>query len=69
VAAWPLAAKAQQPVMPVIGAIAPGGAGEGPSALLTAFRKGLGEAGYVDGRNVVVEYHGWRVSSIAYRHS
>jgi putative ABC transport system substrate-binding protein len=54
-AAWPLAAKAQQPVMPVVAAIATGGAREGR---LTAFRKGLGEAGYVDGQNVVVEYHG-----------
>jgi len=31
--------------------------------------QGLGETGYVDGRDVVIEYHGWRVSSIAYRHS
>ena len=71
-AAWPVAAWAQQPAMPVVASIctgcsiAPGGAA--PSGF-TAFRKGLGEAGYVDGRNVVVEYHGWRVSSIAYRHS
>jgi ABC-type uncharacterized transport system substrate-binding protein len=57
-AAWPVTARTQQPVMPVVGIISPGGAGEGPSVVLTAFHKGLGETGYVDGRNVVVEYHG-----------
>jgi putative ABC transport system substrate-binding protein len=54
-AAWPLAAGAQQPAMPVIGFVSaspPSATSEGP----TAFRRGLGETGYVDGRNVTIEY-------------
>jgi putative ABC transport system substrate-binding protein len=55
-AAWPLAVKAQQPAMPVV-AFINGGAADATARYLTAFRKGLREAGYVEGQNVTVEYH------------
>jgi putative ABC transport system substrate-binding protein len=54
-AAWPLTARAQQPMMPVIGFIHPLGRNDRPN-LLEAFRRGLSEAGYVEGRNLAIEY-------------
>jgi putative tryptophan/tyrosine transport system substrate-binding protein len=53
-AAWPLAARAQQP-MPVIGFLNSLGPNDRPN-LPAAFRRGLGETGFVDGRNVAIEY-------------
>jgi ABC-type uncharacterized transport system substrate-binding protein len=55
-ATWPFMARAQQPVMPVVGFIRDGSA-DASARLAAAFRKGLSESGYVEGQNVTVEYH------------
>ena len=55
-AAWPLAARAQQPAMPVVGYLNIGGSPESDTSRLTGLRRGLNETGYVEGRNFVIEY-------------
>jgi len=53
-AAWPLAARAQQPGLPTVGVLNPGTA-QGNNPVAVPFRRGLGETGYVEGQNVRIE--------------
>src|SRR5258708_39661756 len=55
VAAWPFAAEAQQPAMPIIGFLH-SGSPEQNVKRLAAFRKGLNAAGFVEGKNVAIEF-------------
>jgi putative tryptophan/tyrosine transport system substrate-binding protein len=54
-AAWLVAARAQQPAMPVIGFLHTGSPEVTPS-LVAGFRQGLNETGFIDGRNVTIEF-------------
>src|SRR5215469_325000 len=53
---WPLAARAQQAALPVVGFIRDGSA-DAAARYVAAFRKGMNESGYVEGQNVTVDYH------------
>jgi putative ABC transport system substrate-binding protein len=55
-AVWPLAVRAQQPAVPVVGFVDRGSASQSVH-LAAAFWQGLSDAGYVDGRSVLNEYH------------
>ena len=54
--AWPLVAHAQQPILPVVGYLSTGSPEADATPFLAAFRKGLGEMSFVEGKNVSIEY-------------
>ena len=55
VAAWPIAARSQQAALPVVGYLNPGSP-ESDASRLTGLRRGLSQTGFVEGRNLVIEY-------------
>src|SRR5580704_8045977 len=55
--AWPFAARAQQPTLPVVGFLDSGSADAAAARNVPAFRKGLNETGTIEGQNVTVEYY------------
>jgi putative ABC transport system substrate-binding protein len=66
-AAWPIAAHAQQPALPVVAFLHPG-APEIAARDVAAFRKGLNEVGYIKGRTSPSSITGWKVNMIYCRH-
>jgi putative ABC transport system substrate-binding protein len=60
--AWPLAARAQQRAMPVIGYLS-GRTADSDASLLVSLRRGLADVGYAEGRNVAIEYRYDRLSA------
>jgi putative ABC transport system substrate-binding protein len=66
-AIWPLAASAQQPTVPVIGFLS-GATFETMREYVVAFHRGLVDAGFVEGRNLAVEYDGRKVTTIGCLH-
>jgi putative ABC transport system substrate-binding protein len=62
--AWPIAARAQRPAVPVVGYFYAGVPEASGATQAAAFRKGLGEAGYIEGRNIRIEY-GWGMNDPA----
>ena len=65
-AAWPVAARAQQPAMPVVGVLL-GGAPQADAFRLDPIRQGLRETGYVEGHNLVMEYRWAETATTGYQ--
>ncbi len=60
--AWPLAARAQQPAMPVVGFLSSRSPGESAPDV-PGFRRGLAQAGYVEHQNVAIEHRGRKIAT------